>query len=257
MGQVSADLAEEFKKYFSVDLATTPEQKLETYRVRYRVYCDEFGFEDGDNYPDKAERDEFDDYAIQCLVSHRASGIPAGCVRLVPATVNANYHILPFEKYCAAGLDNDYLHGLDMDRGSICEISRLMVDSAFRQRSGETLTHLGRLNAMDFSRHEERAFSLVAVAGYLATTALTGITGRTNVFAMMEPFLPGVLSGAGINFRRVGSDVDYHGVRAPYFIRTESVVENMQPQIRELYDAIYEQVAHGFQAANGEYAIVN
>jgi len=249
MGQVSTNLTESFNKYFSVAVATTPEQKQEIYRVRYRVYCDEFGFEDGGQYSDKAECDEFDDYAIQCLVSHRSSGIPAGCVRLVPASVGITYHLLPFEKFCAAGLDNDYLHGLGMDRGSICEISRLAVDGSFRQRSGETITRLGKHNAMDFSHHEGRTFSLVAVAGYLATTALTAITGRTNMFAMMEPFLPDVLHKAGIEFQRVGQDVDYHGVRAPYFIKTESVLENMSPEIRHLYDAIYERIEFKYRAA--------
>jgi len=246
MGQESASLAESFHKYFSVDLATSPEQKQEIFRVRYRVYCDEFGLEDGDKYPDKAEYDEFDDYAIQFLISHKASGIPAGCARLVPAAVSSNYHMLPFEKYCADGIDDDYLHKLGMDRGHICEISRLLVDSSFRQRSGETMTRLGKPNAMDFSHHEERTFSLVAVAGYLATMALTDITGRTNMFAMMDPYLPEVLQQAGIQFRRVGKDVDYHGVRAPYFIKTESVLENMPSEIRVLYDAIYEQMEDAY-----------
>ncbi|MCP4129315.1 MAG: PEP-CTERM/exosortase system-associated acyltransferase [Gammaproteobacteria bacterium] len=254
MGELSASLAESFHEYFSVDLATTAEQKQEIYRVRYRVYCDEFGFEDADRFPDKAEHDEFDDYAIHCLVTHRASGIPAGCVRLVPATVSTNYHILPFEKFCAAGLDSDYLHSMGMDRRSICEISRLAVDSSFRQRSGEDLTRLGKLNAMDFSHHEERTFSLVAVAGYLATTALTGLTGKTNVFALMEPFLPDVLQKAGITFRRVGREVDYHGIRAPYFVQTESVLDSMSPEIRQLYDAIYEQMEGAYQETGGVYA---
>ncbi len=246
MGQVSTNLAESFNKYFSVDLATTPEQKQEIFRVRYRVYCDEFGLEDGSKYPDKAEYDEFDDYSIQFLISHTASGIPAGCARLVPAAVNSTYHMLPFEKHCADCIDNDYLNKLGIDRGSICEISRLLVDGSFRQRSGETLTRLGKLNAMDFLQHEKRTFSLVAVAGYLATTALSDITGRTNVFAMMEPYLPEALQQAGIQFRRVGKDLDYHGVRAPYFIKTESVLDNMSPEIRALYDAIYKQVEDAY-----------
>jgi N-acyl amino acid synthase of PEP-CTERM/exosortase system len=249
MEQGLSNLAESFQKYFSVDLATTPGQKQDVFRARYRVYCDEFGYEDKSRFPDKAEHDEFDKYALHCLISHRASGIPAGCVRLVPATVSNNYYILPFEKFCADSLDEKFMHDFELPRSSICEISRLTVDSAFRQRSGETKTCLGKSNAMDFSQHEMRTFSLIAAACYLASTALTELTGRTNVFAMMEPFLPDVLRRTGIELQRVGKDVDYHGVRAPYFTQTSSVLDNMSVEIKQLYNAIYEQLECCYQTA--------
>ena len=35
----TTSLAEDFQLYFDVDLATTREMQLQTYRTRYRVYC--------------------------------------------------------------------------------------------------------------------------------------------------------------------------------------------------------------------------
>ncbi len=249
MEQGSSSLTSNFCKYFSVGLAATAKQRQDVYRSRYRVYCDEFGYEDKGRFPDKAEYDEFDEYATHCLIIHRASGITAGSVRLVPATVRSNYYLLPFERFCSDSLDQGFMRNLRLPRSSICEISRLTVDSAFRQRAGETLSCLGKSDAVDFSHHERRAFSLVAAACYLASIALTELSGRTNVFAMMDPLLSDVLQRSGIVLKRIGGDVDYHGVRAPYFTQTSSVLGGISAEIRQLYNAIYEQLECGYQVA--------
>ena len=85
------------------------------------------------------------------------------------------------------------------------------------------------------------------VSCFLAATALTDLMERNNAFAMMEPFLPRMLARSGINFTRVGKDVDYHGLRAPYFTTTQSAVDNMVFELRELYDAIHELVSKDFE----------
>ena len=99
---------------------------------------------------------------------------------------------------------------------------------------------------MGFSHHEKRTFGLIAVAGFLATMALTDLTGRTNVFAMMEPFLPRLLGRSGIIYKKVGRDIEYHGLRAPYFGRTQPTLDNMRPDLKELYDIIYEKIRKSY-----------
>lgn len=235
-------LTAHFLEYFSVSQAVTPEQKNDAYRIRYRVYCDEFGYENPALFPDELERDEYDERSLHCIIRHH-SGMPAGCVRLVPTNNDASSDPLPFEKYCGDSLDTAFVRSLNLDRAKTCEISRLAVDGAFRRRSGEARTRFGEVDAMDISRQEQRTFSLIAVAGFLAATALTELSGRTEVFAMMEPFLPRLLKRSGILFERAGADIDYHGTRAPYFIRTQAALDNMRPDLRELYDRVREQIA--------------
>ncbi len=235
-------LCENFQRYFSVVYAKTQEQKESVYSIRYRVYCEEFGYEPADRFPNKMEFDGFDEHAQHCLIMHRRSGLPAGCVRLVPALGKREEMPLPFEKFCIESLDMTYIRSLNLDRGSVCEISRLAVDSAFRRRSGESLTRFGEVDAMDCSQQEQRTFSLIAVAGFLASTALTDLTGKTNVFAMMEPFLPRLMKRSGIVFQRAGKDINYHGIRAPYFIRTQDAIDNMRPDLRTLYQWIREKI---------------
>lgn len=240
-----------FLEYFSVTLARAPEQKRDAYRIRYRVYCDEFGYENPSHFPDELERDEYDERSLHCVITHR-SGMAAGCVRLVPTNNDASSDPLPFEKYCGDSLDTAFVRSLNLDRAKTCEISRLAVDGAFRRRSGEAKTRFGEVDAMDITRREQRTFSLIAVAGFLAATALTELSGRTEAFAMMEPFLPRLLKRSGILFQRAGADVDYHGIRAPYFIRTQDALDNMRPDLRELYDRVRDEVAAGCQENRGQ-----
>ncbi len=239
-------LAENFNKYFSVHFARTAKEKHDGFHIRYRVYCEEFGYEDATAFPDEAESDEYDDKSLHCLIVHH-SGMPAGSVRLVPTEGDTDTDPLPFEKHCFDSLDQEYINGLHLDRMEACEISRLAVDGAFRRRTGEALTRFGEVASMDCSEAEKRTFSLIAVAAFLASTALTSLTGRTSVFAMMEPFLPRLLKRSGIVFHRAGSDIDYHGTRAPYFIRTQSALDNMRPELLELYEAIYAQVSKEYE----------
>jgi len=47
-------LAENFNKYFTVHFARTAKEKFDGYHIRYRVYCEEFGYEDATAFPDEA-----------------------------------------------------------------------------------------------------------------------------------------------------------------------------------------------------------
>lgn len=243
-------LATHFLEYFSLKIATTEAARSRAYAIRYRVYCEEFGYENPDEFPDRQEKDEYDDRSLHCVIEHR-SGMPAGCVRLVPTAGDIRTDPLPFEKYCGASVDQELVASLNLERPRVCEISRLAVDGAFRRRSGEAKTRFGEIDSMDISRQEERTFSLIAVAGFLAATALTKLSGRTQVFAMMEPFLPRLMKRSGIKFERAGKDIDYHGTRAPYFIRTEAALEHMGDDLKELYGLIERRVAPQIVAETG------
>ena len=240
-------LVQSFQQYFTIELAKTEEQKRKVYGVRYRVYCDEFKYESIDQYPDKEEKDEYDDFSLHCLIIHKETGKPAGCVRLVPSAREKEENaLLPFEAHCPESINTEFVEKLDLPRESVCEISRLAVDGLFRRRTGEELTRFGELTGLNFSKQEQRTFSLIAVAAFLAATALTDISYKTNVFAMMEPFLPRLLKRSGIVFQKAGYDVDYRGIRAPYFIQTQSALDNMRGDLKELYDWIAMQIAKSY-----------
>lgn len=229
--------AESFLTYFDVSLATSEEQQNDVGRIRYRVYCEEFGYEAAEAFPDGMERDEFDAGALHCLVTHKASNKPAGCVRVVRKEGET---ALPFEKFCINSLDSGFFDQNPMPGDSMCEVSRLAVDGMFRRRAGEHATRFGGVHVSDLSQQEQRTFPLIAVSCFLAGNIMADLADRPNLFAMMEPFLPRLLKRSGINFTKVGEDIDYHGLRAPYFVTTEAVKNGVVEQLAELYKEIHE-----------------
>jgi len=235
-------IAEDFKRYFKIELVTSEQQAEKAYGVRYRVYCEEFRYEATDVFPSKLETDEFDGQSLHCVIIHKATGRAAGCVRLVTACKDNEEGLLPFEKYCQQSLDTELIDSLRLQRNTECEISRLAVDGAFRRRLGERATRFGEVDSIDFSKQEQRTFSLLALSCLLAATALSELTQKTNGFAMMEPFLPRLLKRSGITVERVGGDMDYHGIRAPYFFTNQSMLENMQPELKVMYTWIHQQI---------------
>ena len=234
MTVTSLSLTDSFRHYFKINLALSEEQKQSVYGIRYRVYCEEFGYEPLANFPNQMEFDDFDSRSLHCLVTHKATGRGAGCVRLVFPADGKTFEDLPLGRFCADSLDAHLLAQLCLPDKTICEVSRLAVD-------GETRTRFGDVDAIDCTFHERRTFSLISVAAFLAATALTDLSGRTNVFAMMEPFLPKLLARSGITFQKIGKEIEYHGYRAPYF-STTSAIDGMQADLRKLYDAIYKEV---------------
>ncbi|MBN7797472.1 PEP-CTERM/exosortase system-associated acyltransferase [Parahaliea mediterranea] len=246
MGELKDSLVKDFQRYFGVELATSQSQLDETFAVRYRVYCEEFAYEPKDRFPQALERDDFDDRSWHCLVRHRGTGLAAGCVRLVYCNQGDD---LPLERFCREAVAAGDLAELERSRSVAAEVSRLAVDGRFRRRPGEDATRYGHLTALDVSHREARTFSLVAVAAYLSACAVAALDGREVVYAMMEPFLPRLLKRSGIYFNPAGQEVDYHGLRAPYMIRTEDALGSMLPDLRSLYQAIEDEFSAEFKPA--------
>lgn len=235
-------LVDKFKEFFSIDLITTREQLDNMCQVRYRVYCEEFGYEEKDKHANGRESDAFDDFAVGCLITHLLTGRPAGCVRVIPSHHEGKRLTLPYENFARDCLHSDFIESLKLDPVKVCEVSRLAVDGAFRRRSGEAVTRFGEIDALDVSQQEKRTFSLISISAFLAAIAMSDLFHVPEMFAMMEPFLPRMLSRSGIYFERVGDDIDYHGLRAPYYASTPQILQTMVPDLKGFYGYIHERL---------------
>lgn len=243
-----SDVFESFQKYFSVEPAVSLCDRQKTYRIRYRVYCEEFAYEPSRHFPGGMEMDEFDGVAVHSLITHVATGIAAGSVRICPASVDGTDHILPFERCCASSLSSEALASIKAPRTQICEASRFAVDCAFRRRSGETATRFGDVESLDPTGAERRTFPMISMALLLACSAVSQILGRPYMFAVMEPFLPRLLKRTGIVFRRMGDDINYHGIRAVYLANTEEFASHVSKEFEPLYRSIYRALSSGLNA---------
>lgn len=236
----------QFERYFDIYFAHDDALKEAAFGVRYNVYCQEFGFEPLDRFPDRMERDELDDVSLHCVVVHKASGRPAGCLRLIPGEADGRKLTLPFENASPGCLEHEFLRGKSISRAKICEVSRLAVDSAFRRRNGESITRVGQSESIDPSIADARAFNIVSEAVFLAGLAMAKIVGNTHAFAMMEPFLPRILRRSGIDFQQIGDPVDYHGIRAPFIASPADVEANIKSNLRPLYQYLYKKLDESF-----------
>jgi N-acyl amino acid synthase of PEP-CTERM/exosortase system len=225
----------DFARYFDLSIATTEAQRADVYHVRYNVYCEEFGYEDAETFKDRMERDSFDAHSIHCLVVHRASKTPAGCVRLVTPGPG---ELMPMEEHCRDTLDRDFFDPFAARRCEIAEISRLAVDGRFRRRAGEKATRFGNTDTLHFAAREQRTFSLIAVSLFLAASAVADLMQRKDCFAIMEPFLPAILRRTGLFVKRVGGDFEYKGTRAPYYLQIDEAVRAAPDELRLCFEVV-------------------
>lgn len=239
MEDYTLPLVDNFQRFFKIELATTDAQKEAAFGIRYRVYCEELGLEPADQFPDKMEHDQYDEYSLACLVTHKRSGLPAGCVRMVET---CNDRAMPFEPHCRDSLNVEYAQLLYEERETVVECSRLAVDGTFRRRIGEDHTRLGEYDALDCCHLEHRSFSLIGIATLLAGFAAADLVSRPNILAMMEPYLPRLLRRQGILVQKAGKRVKYHGMRAPYFMNTRAAAPNMRPDLQMLYKTVRAQL---------------
>ena len=73
----------------------TEEELLEVYKLRFKVYCQERGFEPETSYPDKRMQDEYDSYSMHFIA--KTDNEPVGTSRVILD----NPFGFPIEKFCS------------------------------------------------------------------------------------------------------------------------------------------------------------
>ena len=238
MGEYS--IAKNFNQFFQIKFADTKLLREEAFKIRYGVYCDELGWEPENVL--QMETDDCDDYAYHCLLKHKRTGVYAGCVRLVIPPVQIPDLALPFEKNCLHSARKEVLDSTKLTRGSFGEISRLAVLTSFRRRKREKKAPF-IINAVNsgtiYTEEEHRHFPNIAMGLYIAAVALADICNHVGSFVMMEPKLNRRLKRFGLPFEQIGDEIDYHGMRAMFFLSRNNFCSQLTPELKELYQQIY------------------
>ncbi len=233
-------IADHFTQFLQPYVAVSQALKEEAFKIRHNVYCEELAFEEvRDN---GQETDEFDQQSLFSLIKHKPSGTFTSCVRLV--TSNGPDELLPIEKYCMGSITNEDLSPKRFNRAEIAEISRLAVKSDFRRRKVDKYkgSSTGVISEISYSETELRCFPFIAIGLYMAAATMGMNTGIRHVYVMMEPRLAHSMKFIGIHFLQLGAPVDYHGVRAPYYINPEIFMKNLSPGFKSLYRTIEKDI---------------
>lgn len=220
-------------------------------RLRYDVYCREFGYEREEDCPGGREVDVYDTQADHCLIRHRATGDVAGCLRLVRYGRIAD---LPIQRHAAGALVGALIDPAALPVSQRCEISRIAVSAGFRRRAAEQESPLGADVSTAIDVPDARSFPLLAVALFMAARLMVLHRGTPHVFAMMEPRLARMLGGVGLDFQRLGPVIDYHGPRAAYYIHYthqahDASLSQLRPELSALFRVVGMQLEPQLAAA--------
>jgi len=230
------NIAEHFTQFLAPEVASTQQLREEVFRIRHNVYCEELAFEQVKEAG--MEQDEFDVQSIFSLIKHKPSDQYTSCVRVVRSS--NEQELLPIEKFCLNSIQNKELHPNNFLRSEICEISRLAVKADFRRRATDQFkgSATGAISESSYSETELRCFPFIAIGLYMAAATMAIDTGIKHAYVMMEPRLARSMKFVGIKFVQLGEAIDYHGLRAPYYINPKIFLENLSPGFAALYRSI-------------------
>ncbi|WP_085300399.1 PEP-CTERM/exosortase system-associated acyltransferase [Cognaticolwellia mytili] len=242
------NIAEHFTQFLQPEVAINDELRDEVFRIRHNVYCEELAFEQVKD--EGKEQDEFDAQSIFSMIKHKPTETYTSCVRVVKSI--SDDELLPIEKYCMAAIQNKELHPSNFPRHEIAEISRLAVKADFRRRKADKFkgSAIGAISETSYSETELRCFPFIAIGLYMAAATMSIETGVKHVYVMMEPRLARSMKFVGINFIQLGDAIDYHGLRAPYYINPTIFMENLTPGFRCLYNAIERDICSQLRRLN-------
>jgi N-acyl amino acid synthase of PEP-CTERM/exosortase system len=123
-------------------------------------------------------------------------------------------------------------------RRRLGEISRFAVSKSFKRRLGEAGSIAGVASDIDvyFDHDERRVLPHISLGLFAAVIRMMHAHEVSHCYAVMEPALVRLLGRFGVVFRRIGPDVNYHGVRVPCL----STLSDSLPSIKQTAPQVWE-----------------
>ncbi len=233
---VSKRLATLFRDYFEVVTADTPELLEIVHQLRYQIYCEETGFEDSARYPDRLEKDEFDDYAVHSLLRHRETGLYIGTVRLILPRPDLK-QCFPIQQVAAHPI---FFEPKLVPRSQVAEISRFAISKDFKKRVAEFSCHRPRAGGYAPHPRSEGAQILpyLILGLFTAMVRMSVQQEISHWFCVMEPALVRLLSRHGLHFVPYGATVEYHGKRQPCYVRVKDFLSRAHKERPDVWELI-------------------
>ena len=231
------ELLAHYTKYFYATRVTSADLKREVYRLRYDVYCEEFGFENPNNFPARCEVDDYDSFSHHAALIHRASSRIVGCIRLIPK-IKGDATCLPVFRYCYQAFDPHALALGELASATSGEISRLSVARSFRRRAEELSHRFPTYTGLRCDDDKRRNFPIIPMSLMCMVIRMAELNEIETLYAMMEPRLYKILSEIGFAFGLMGSFIEYHGRRGPFQLNANTCVSMLPQKSRELYKLI-------------------
>ena len=241
---------------FVAQKVTDDKELTKIYKLRYKIYVDEWGFEKPENHPNDIETDEYDKNSVH-FATRDDTGELIGTIRLI---VNPPGKF-PIERYC-----HIELKGNEIPRENLAEISRLAITRNYRNRAedkyifgpdeerrsiGSFERYTNKIHYRRFDdiyskhtlvkkkrtfQHDRRKLPEAIISLYKALYHESKKREITHWYAVMTKGLDIRLGKLGINFQPIGEPVDYHGIRTPYLCEIRKIEEQVSKNNPELYE---------------------
>ena len=198
-------------------VANSDNLKNAIYRLRYKVYVEEFGFEKAEDHLDGYEIDEYDPHSIHFAALNENQDV-IGSARMILNSEKG----FPIEH--AAKIT---FIGERPAPDKIIEISRLVVSKdpgglkedgfhGMKSYPDRTKREILANNVPIPEGYQKRKRALIALGLYRLVYQTTKRMGITHWYMISEKKLFCALKRVGFLFYQMGEPVNYHGIRVPY-----------------------------------------
>jgi len=201
-------------KEYSLVLATTEKDIEAIKEIRNDVLFHRYSI-----YPELKESKWYlfsqdDKQSFNYLLKHNSSGKYIGTVRIFFINNHTPLQKLPMQR--DSNIENiEYL----TQNLPICEISRFALSSNL-------------IKYKDFS--ELRLRTYLSLGLMIATRINNFLYHYSTVFSIMEPSLKRLLKRQNANFQQIGETVNYYGIRAPFAIRREKLLQETEENVGQI-----------------------
>jgi N-acyl-L-homoserine lactone synthetase len=248
---------------FTVSRITDDSDLKEIYRLRYKVYCEEWGFEKPEDHIQGIEKDEFDKNSVH-FAARDSSGKLVGTIRLILNSPEG----YPIEKHCSLNINPD-----ELPRDNLSEISRLAISKDYRQRAEDKFIYgpdeeRRSIGSFDFddkygspsskfyyrraedkfrprtgfrrtgdSSNNRRVKHEPVLSLYKAMYRESKKRQITHSYAVTAKGLQVLIRRYfGFRFEAIGDPVDYHGIRIPYLGEIKKIDEGFSEKNPDLFE---------------------
>lgn len=204
----------------------------ESYRLRYKIYCEEAQFLNKSNYPSGMETDGYDKNSEHIVAVHSegtSKGAIVGTIRLVNYTETLGF---------PTGVHYPELYELIrlIDYHKISEISRLCITQEFRRRLADKDGLYGIESYLAEQQDERRKYPVILLHLFKKMYMVTKKKGIRYWLASMEDSLFKVLSKYGVRFQALGENyIEYYGRVRPYIAEISQIQEMMSERRPDLW----------------------
>nr|WP_320013597.1 PEP-CTERM/exosortase system-associated acyltransferase [uncultured Desulfobacter sp.] len=209
----------------------------DTFRMRYEVYVDEFGFENETDHPGRLETDAYEKESIHFACLNETDSV-VGTIRLVLHSDKG----FPIEHATKLSFPEE-----KPEPDKTGEISRLTVTKDLRRRKEDGMYGVesylkkkeGGVLPDDGTIPKEmagRKNPIIVLGLYQVMLHESLRRGLTHWYMITEKKIFYALKKYGFLFHQIGEPVQYHGERIPYFADIHELLVNLKQTDAGMYD---------------------